>query len=58
MQTSCVIQMNSEKRIYDLKSQIMTTSWDLPLIKNEKIKQFKLQKLEQLKYELNALTRR
>ena len=54
MQTTVI---NVERRIRDLKSQIINTSWDIPLIKNEKIKTLKLQKLDELKTELDQLKR-
>ena len=53
MQTTSVIGMTS--RINELKRQISTTMWDLSFIQNEKTKMLKLQKLEELKRELNQL---
>lgn len=47
-----------ERRINDLRKQIMLTSWDIPLIQNEETKTLKLQKLDSLKRELNELNNR
>jgi len=52
-----IMKLNAERRIHDIKSQIVNTSWDIPLIKNEKIKALKLQKLDELKRELEQLKR-
>ena len=51
------MKLNVERRISDIKSQIINTSWDIPFIKNEKIKALKLQKLDELKSELQQLKR-
>ena len=42
-------------RMNEIKRQILTTSWDLPLIKNDKIKAMKQQKLDELIKELNNI---
>ena len=49
--------INVERRIRDIKSQIINTSWDIPSIQNEKTNALKLQKLEELKRELEQLKR-
>ena len=43
------------QRMNEIKRQIMLTSWDIPLMKNERVKTLKLQKLDELKRELSQM---
>ncbi|MBD3203643.1 hypothetical protein GF327_05070 [Candidatus Woesearchaeota archaeon] len=45
----------SNQRIHKLKKLISTIEWDLANIKNQKVRDFKMQRLEKLRNELMSL---